>query len=235
MESIRHVPASRRAILNAIKLRGSATIAELATELEMTGEAVRQQLIQLQKEEWVCTVNQRESGRIHSGRPAAHFRLTVAGEHLFPKRYDRLALALLDAVGRLDGDRLTQVLELVAEQEVRFWEARLDGAGFDERIEAIRGVYCNEHQFAEIEHMADGTIQLSERNCPYLNVASSRPALCSISLHILRKLLSVDVQRLQRMEAGDERCLFRIDPKKPIGPDIAFPQDAAPAVSPSAP
>lgn len=234
MESIRHVPASRRAILNAIKLRGSATIAELAAQLEMTGEAVRQQLIQLQKEEWVCTVSQRESDRTHSGRPATHFRLTVAGEHLFPKRYDRLALALLDAVGRLDGDRLTQVLEIVAEQEVRFWEARLDGAGFDERIEAIRGVYCNEHPFTEIERMTDGTIQLSERNCPYLNVANSRPGLCNISLHILRRLLFVDVQRIQGMEAGEEKCLFRIDPKKPLGPDIAFPHDVAPAVSPSA-
>jgi predicted ArsR family transcriptional regulator len=235
MESIRHVPASRRAILNAIKLRGSATIAELSAQLEMTGEAVRQQLIQLQKEEWVCTVNQRETDRIHSGRPAAHFRLTVAGEHLFPKRYDRLALALLDAVGRLDGDLVAQVLELVAEQEVRFWEARLDGAGFDERIEAIRGVYCNEHPFTELERMPDGTIHLSERNCPYLNVANSRPVLCNISLYILRKLLAVDVQRLQGMEAGDEKCVFRIDPKKAVGPDIAFPKDAAPAVSPAAP
>ncbi|MHB0969481.1 MAG: helix-turn-helix transcriptional regulator [Thermoanaerobaculia bacterium] len=234
MESIRHVPASRRAILHAIKLRGSATIAELSTQLEMTGEAVRQQLIQLQKEEWVSTVSQRESDRVHSGRPAAHFRLTVAGEHLFPKRYDRLALALLDAVGRLDGDLVTQVFELVAEQEVRFWEARLAGAGFDERIEAIRDVYCSEHPFAELERMGDGTIHLSERNCPYLNVANSRPGLCNISLHILRKLLGVDVQRLQRMEAGDDRCVFRIDPKKPLGPDVAFPQDPAPMVTPAA-
>jgi predicted ArsR family transcriptional regulator len=235
MQSIRHIPESRRAILNAIKLRRSATIAQLAAQLGMTGEAVRQQLIQLQKEEWVEVIAERDIDRVHCGRPAAHFRLTNAGDHLFPKRYDSLAIALLDAVGRLEGDVVQKVLESVADQEIRIWEGRLDGAGFDERIEALHGVYCNEDPFVEIERMPDGTIQLTERNCPYYNVAHARPALCSITLHILRKLLGVDVQRHEQMESGGERCLFLIDPRKPIAADVAFPLDSRATTEPAAP
>ena len=74
-----------------------ATIAQLADEMKITGEAVRQQLLQLHREGWVeASVEHREHAR--TGRPATTYRLSAEGDHLFPKHYDALAVAVIDAV-----------------------------------------------------------------------------------------------------------------------------------------
>ena len=51
--TVDQLPDSRRAILLALKREGPSTIARLAAELQLTGEAVRQQLLQLQREGWI--------------------------------------------------------------------------------------------------------------------------------------------------------------------------------------
>ena len=51
--SVDQLPDSRRAILLALKRQGPSTIAQLAYQLQLTGEAVRQQLLQLQREGWI--------------------------------------------------------------------------------------------------------------------------------------------------------------------------------------
>ena len=59
------------------------------------------------------------------GRPAHRFGLTAAGEDLFPKRYDDLAVILIDAVGeRLGSDALAKVLVSVVDAKVAAWAPR---------------------------------------------------------------------------------------------------------------
>ena len=88
------LPTTRKSILETLKREGKAAIADLAGRLGMSGEAVRQQLLQLQREGWVEAIRD-EAHEKRSGRPAAHYRLTPAGDHLFPKDYDNLGIALL--------------------------------------------------------------------------------------------------------------------------------------------
>src|SRR5437868_14488937 len=93
------VPDNRRAILELLKRNGMASIAQLAGELQLTGEGVRQHLLQLQREGFVEAKGKATTERpARTGRPATYYPLTVAGEHRFPKRYDVLAMALMDAV-----------------------------------------------------------------------------------------------------------------------------------------
>jgi len=98
------LPDSRRAILMALKRQGPSTIAQLADELQLTGEAVRQQLLQLQREGWIESRVTRSAERGRTGRPATSYRLTDAGDHLFPKQYEALSVALIDAVGAQLGE-----------------------------------------------------------------------------------------------------------------------------------
>ncbi|MFL5312077.1 MAG: helix-turn-helix transcriptional regulator, partial [Myxococcales bacterium] len=85
---------TRHSILEALKREGPLAIAQLADRLGMSGEAVRQQLVQLQREGWIEALHDRAVAR-HSGRPAARYRLTQAGDHVFPKQYDALTVAVL--------------------------------------------------------------------------------------------------------------------------------------------
>src|SRR4051794_36784179 len=96
--TVDQLPDSRRAILLALKRQGPSTIAQLAYQLQLTGEAVRQQLLQLQREGWIESRVARGDERGRTGRPATRYNLTEAGDHLFPKSYDLLNVAVIDAV-----------------------------------------------------------------------------------------------------------------------------------------
>src|SRR5260370_11300602 len=99
--TVNQLPDSRRAILVTLKQHGSATIALLADALQLTGEAVRQQLLQLQRDGWIeAKIDRSLLDRSRTGRPATTYSLTEAGDHLFPKNYDSLNVALLDAVAQ---------------------------------------------------------------------------------------------------------------------------------------
>lgn len=214
----------RRAILGIVKRRGSAAIAELAEYLQVSYEAVRQQITQLHREGWLQKRIDRSPGRPRVGRPLARYRLTPAGDHLFPKRYDRLAVELLDAVGDVAGpEGLHEVLGALADARVREWLPRLEGLEFEERVQALRGLYQEDDSFVSVER-GEGGLRLVERNCPFLNVATERPILCSLTVTILSRLLGRRVVREERFQNGDGRCSFRILDERPEEPEVFGPE-----------
>jgi predicted ArsR family transcriptional regulator len=209
---------TRQSILEALKREGPLAIAQLAERLGMSGEAVRQQLVQLQREGWIEALHDRAAGR-HSGRPAARYRLTQAGDHVFPKHYDALTVAVLDAISsELGPEALDRILASLTEARARVWEQRLAGKSVRERVEALRGVYEGEDPFMEAEEVSGG-FRLIEHNCPFLNVALERPALCSLTVSLLSRLLGFEVVREERFQSGDGRCSFRVLMDKPRAPD----------------
>jgi len=209
---------TRQSILEALKREGPLAIAQLAERLAMSGEAVRQQLVQLQREGWIEALHDRAAGR-HSGRPAARYRLTQAGDHVFPKHYDALTVAVLDAVSsELGPEALDRILASLTDARARVWEQRLAGKSVRERVEALRGVYEGEDPFMEAEEVSGG-FRLIEHNCPFLNVALERPALCSLTVSLLSRLLGFEVVREERIQSGDGRCSFPVLLDKPRAPD----------------
>ena len=216
------LPTTRKSILETLKREGKAAIADLAARLGMSGEAVRQQLLQLQREGWVEAVRD-EAHEKRSGRPAAHYRLTAAGDHLFPKHYDWLGVALVDAVAsHLGPDALSRVLAGMTEAQVKLWEPRLAGKSLHEKLQALTALYDpqggNAGSYAYVENDVNG-LRLVEQNCPFLNVATERPAICSVSVSLLSQLLGVEVVRQERFQDGDGRCVFRVYEERPIPED----------------
>jgi predicted ArsR family transcriptional regulator len=200
----------------ALKERGAATIAQLAPILGLTGEAVRQQLLQLQRDGWVESAVDRESVRGRTGRPATVYRLTQAGEHLFPKAYDALAVAVIDAVSEeLGTDAAVQVLARVSNDRVDALAPSLEGKSIKERLDALKSWYLDEDPYMGVEKDGEG-YSLVERNCPFYNTAMRRPALCSVSVNALTRLLGVRVAREQKFQNGDGRCVFRAYVSEPV-------------------
>lgn len=216
--TLKQLPDSRRAIVSALKERGAATIAQLAPPLALTGEAVRQQLLQLQREGWIEAVVDRDSVRGRTGRPATLYRLTDAGEHLFPKHYDALAVAVIDAVAEeLGMDAAVRVLERVSNDRVNALAPALQGRTLEQKLDALKGWYVEDDPY--MDHDRDGDdFRLIERNCPFYNTAMNRPALCSVSVNALTRLLGVRVAREEKFQNGDGRCVFRAYAHEPIDP-----------------
>jgi predicted ArsR family transcriptional regulator len=144
--------------------------------------------------------------------------LTPSGDHLFPKSYDELAVELIDTLADRPGQpALRQVLGALTDKRVREWEPRLQGKPLAERVAALQAVYRDGDPYMSVEIGRNG-IRLIERNCLFLNVASRRPALCSVTVSTLERLLGVKVVREERFQSGHGRCVFRVLTDEPIDP-----------------
>lgn len=209
----------RQTILRTVKERGAATIAQISGLTGVSYEGVRQQMVALEEEGWVVgRLQKRPAGSV--GRPTKDYLLTVAGEHLFPKQYDLLTSALIETLqARLGIETLREVLATLTDARVRKWAPLLQGKTLEEKIDALKGLYLDDDPFMDVERGPEG-IRLIERNCPFLNVAIAHPALCSISVSMLTRLLGVRVLREERFQAGDRRCVFRILPDVPVKLDL---------------
>jgi predicted ArsR family transcriptional regulator len=206
---------TRQQILIAFKRSGPTTINAIARRLDVSDEAIRQHVVQLLKEALIEPCKPRRTPRKASGRPPLRYCLTVTGDHLFPKRYDELALDMLEAIDREFGE--TDALELfaaLADETVAEWKSEVAGRSLQERIEIIRRKYAALDRDTVTDRASDG-YRIIERNCPFLNVALKRPELCSVAVNVMTRLLGCKVVRQERIQNGDGRCVFRIFPNRP--------------------
>lgn len=215
--SVENISDGQRQILTFIKQQGESTTATIAEQLNVSYEAVRQQLRQLEAAQLVVAHNRRpESQRV--GRPTRAYSLSAAGDHLFPKAYDELAVELIDTLATALGpEALRQVLAAFTDQHVRHWTHDLQDKSLLERLEAVKGIYLEKDAYMEVDlDEASGELRLVERNCPFLNVASRQPALCSVTVSTLSRLLGHAVIREERFQDGDGRCVFRVQLDQPV-------------------
>lgn len=215
--------STRQRILHELKLRGGASRSALAEDLSLTREAVRQQLAQLETQGLVQAETQPATSR---GRPTHIYKVTTAGEEAFPKFHDALTVTLLGALGETFGDKgLRSVLSRITDQQVALWQPRLEGKTLHQRLEALRGLYLDADPFTDVQQDADGAM-LIEHNCPYLTAATSEPRLCSVTISTMKRLLGVEVERTERFQRGDGRCVFRIREDQPVDDDFRFAWEA---------
>jgi predicted ArsR family transcriptional regulator len=208
------VPDSRRAILEFLKRNGIASISQLAGELALTGEGVRQHLLQLQREGYIEAKAKSASDRPRTGRPATYYQLTVAGDHLFNKRYD-----VLDAIGEEFGsDAAKRVFARVTDTLVHHDQTKVEGLPLEKRVEAVKDWYGAGDPYMDLETSEDGFL-LIERNCPFYNVAMQRPALCAVSVNSLTRLIGARVVREESFQRGFGRCVFRVYTNDPVDSD----------------
>lgn len=206
---------TKQEILKTLKEVGSASIAMLQSKLDMTGEALRQHLLQLKHDGFVERKSKKSKDPL-GGRPAKQYYLTLDGEHLFPKNYDQLTMEIIDTVAdNLGQEALLKILETMTNTRIKKWEPQLQGLDVNERLEVLKGLYLQDDAFMEIEE-SENAISLVEHNCPFLNVATKRPTLCSVTVSTLTQLLGYKVERKERFQNGDGRCVFRILLDQPV-------------------
>lgn len=202
----------RRRIIQYIKKNGSSSMSELGSYLDISGEGVRQHLLQLEKEGWVSRYSENNG----IGRPVLRYRLTTAGEHLFEKNYDHLTIEVLDTLTNSLGEAaLKGLLSAMIQQRIHQWEPKLEGLTTKERLHVLKDFYKKDDSFMEIENK-NHVYSLIERNCPFHNVALQRPILCSVSVSVLTHLLGCSVKREKRLQNGDGCCAFQVHLDKPV-------------------
>ncbi len=213
------LPEARQTLLQAIKHAGQASAGDLAEQLGQTREACRQQLQVLQQQGLVTS--RRKPGK-GAGRPTLLFYLTNLGENLFPKHYDRLTVLLVDTVTEELGEtQLKNILGAVTDRQVAEWRSQMEGLPLKEKLEKLKNFYFENDPYTRVVEDQDG-LWLVEENCPFLNLALQRPALCSVTVSTLQRLLGVKVKREKRFQSGDGHCAFHVLADQPIEDSFRF-------------
>jgi len=197
------------------------TIRELAEHLEITYEAVRQQIAELVRSGWV-TPGAAGALNPRPGPASRRYQLSAAAEPLFPKNYDELSAELVQHVlERFGGAGMVEILARMTDARVRHWAPLLQAKSLKEKLAALSSLYEDQDAYMQVEWQEGGPA-LIERNCPFFSVAQKHPAICSVSVNTLERLLGFKVVREQRFQAGHGRCVFRVRLDEPRPPDAAF-------------
>jgi len=188
------------------------TVTELARDMAISGMGVRRHLGAMAAD---GLVEQSACAHTGPGRPPAGWRLSASGRELFPRRYDGLALDLMD---ELPPEEMAGALTRRNDKLVDQYQAVLAGCtDLPERVAEVtrlRDVAGYQAEWA----IGDGDeLVLTEHNCAIHRVAEHHPAVCAVELSLLRQVMGPDVEvtRVAHAMSGDAVCSYCIRPRNP--------------------
>ena len=206
---VTRLPAARQELLVTLKRLGSARADELAIDLDVTVSAVRQVLSALEGQGLVSRVEER-SGR---GRPKHMYRLTDAGDSLFPRRYGELTNEVLSLVGEHDPTLLADIFEQRRRRRVESARRRLHGLERGERLAELARILDEDGYLADVSAQADGSYLITEHNCAILDVARRFGHACTSEISFLREVLpGAEVERVEHIIEGAHACAYSVRP-----------------------
>jgi DeoR family suf operon transcriptional repressor len=215
--ALAELPATRRALLIALRKRGEARAEELAEQLDVTVSAVRQHLQGLAAADLVAHREERTG----PGRPRHVYRLAPAAEALFPRSYGELTVELLDYIGDEDPDLVARAFERRRRARVERTRERLAGLDFDARVAEVARVLDEDGYLAEVERLEDDGAEgapagwrILEHNCAILAVAQRYGHACGAEIAFLREVLpDADVTRVSHILTGAHACTYEVRPR----------------------
>jgi DeoR family suf operon transcriptional repressor len=203
------MPTTRRAILLALKRRGSLRANDLAEHLGITVAAVRQQLLRL-SQDGLVTHHRDVDGR---GRPSHSYELTPGAEMLFPKRYGDLTTELLGYLGGPDSDEVTDLFEQRRRRRLADAQSRLAEMPLDEQVAELTRILDEDGYLADVERLTDGGWRITEHNCAILSVATGFRQACSSEIAFIRDALpGARVERVAHLMDGAHVCAYEVRP-----------------------
>ncbi len=211
--------SSRQKILQFLLVNRNAPdkavlVKDIADELEISINAARQYLVNLEKEGLV-TRSQRKST---TGRPAMVYALHESALEKFPKSYVDFTVKMLTQLKNRFGVELTQdVLEDVGKEiaeEIRPYLKEILGknpeeATLDERIKAVTEILREYGKYPSLIETAD-SYDIQNFNCLVYGVVKENPLVCKVDETIMRELIGKKCEKTKCIRDGDECCLYRV-------------------------
>ena len=212
-------PSTKQDILQYLLKQGQATAQQLAEALEITAQATRRHLKDLEEEELI----EHQSVQTGMGRPNHVYQLSRQGRDRFPHRYSEFTVSLLDALVETVGEEQTsRVLRKQWERKAMEYRQRVGTGSLKERVANLVRLRQEEGYMAELHLMetrdsgkdSEQKFILAEHNCAISDVAESFPTVCGHELEMFAAILpDCTVERTHWINDGEHRCGYLIQAK----------------------
>ncbi|HEX4214035.1 MAG TPA: helix-turn-helix domain-containing protein [Candidatus Dormibacteraeota bacterium] len=197
---------TRMEVLQLLRRKQAASAETIAAELNITPNAVRQHLANLEREGLV----KRESLRHKRGRPSLLFSLTDRADAFFPKRYGQLATMVLTELQEMAGpEALDEVFRRIALRHAGPAAAELRTQDMPSRIRWLLNWINRAGTLAEAEDCEEG-VRITIHNCPFRNTALKFPQVCTITPQLIVEVLGAQVSQSSSIHRKDPHCSFVI-------------------------
>ncbi|MGK7874526.1 MAG: iron-sulfur cluster biosynthesis transcriptional regulator SufR [Xenococcaceae cyanobacterium] len=212
-------PSTKQDILQYLLKQGQATVQQLAETLEISPQATRRHLKDLEGEKLI----EHQSVQQRMGRPQYVYQLSQQGRDRFPHSYGEFAVSFLDTMVETVGkEQVREVLRKQWERKGREYRDRLGKGSLKERVARLVQLRKKEGYMAEL-HLIEGSDSssgttekffLAEHNCAISEVAESYPSVCDHELEMFAALLpDCIVKRTHWINNGEQRCGYLIQAK----------------------
>jgi DeoR family suf operon transcriptional repressor len=192
-------------------LREEATAQELAEALEISPQATRRHLKELEAEGLI----EHQSVQQGMGRPQHIYTISQKGrsQHA-PYRYQEFAVSFLDTLAETVGkEQVSEVLRKQWQRKGSEYRQRLQGNTLKEKVASLVQLRKDEGYMAEFHPVKDKqeAFFLVEHNCAISEVAESYPSVCGHELEMFAMVLpECKVERTQWIIDGEHRCGYLI-------------------------
>jgi DeoR family transcriptional regulator, suf operon transcriptional repressor len=202
------------AILGFLKASGQASLADVASHLEVSKQGALRHLEALLAEGLVEKGNETHVG---PGRPEHVFRLTAAAAEHFPHAHRELAGELVKFMGAAQLERF--FVERAARTEATM-AVELVGLTLEQKVKRIGELASASGHMTEVVDNGDGSYAIRHCNCPIGDVAAETGHPCHREQSMYERLLGTPVERTTWLANNDAACTYVIDTKKGMEREI---------------
>lgn len=215
---------SQRHLLDALKRRGEAAVAELTSDA-LARETVRDHLKSLEALGLVERAGVRRKG---PGRPEVLYRLSARGEGLFPRRHGDLLRELVEFLdSRGQEEVLWSFFDARSRRKLFDLLPRLEGLDDDARVREVARALTDDGFLAEVDRDEGGTERLRLCHCPWRELVAVSRLPCQAEIRLVSRLLGRSLTRESYIPDGDASCTYRLGPTRESqesgGSDVSAP------------
>ncbi|HEY9729847.1 MAG TPA: iron-sulfur cluster biosynthesis transcriptional regulator SufR [Chroococcales cyanobacterium] len=214
-----HQPSTKQDILQLLLKQERATAQELAEALEISAQAIRRHLKDLETEGLI----EYKSVQVGMGRPQHVYHLSRKGRDRFPNHYGEFAVSLLDTLMQTLGyEQASSILRKQWQRKALEYRDKVGKGSVQERVAKLVELrrsegYMAEWHAVEPRSSSDAFAQqfiLTEHNCAISNVAESFPTVCGHELEMFAAVLpDCTVERTHWINEGEHQCGYLINPR----------------------
>jgi predicted ArsR family transcriptional regulator len=204
----RFFQTTRGKIVTELRRRGSASAADLAQLFGLSPNAVRQQLVVLERDGLVLE----QPVRRGPTKPTLEFSLTAEADKLFPQAYDKMLDAVLKEVRHQFGPpAVRQIFEGLAKRAAGRARERITAETKEERVAQFTELLRESGVVAEYS-LIDGGFAVHEHNCPYSETAKEHPEVCQVIHHVIDETIGGNHEQTESLARGGKECRFELKP-----------------------